>query len=115
MGASSVTEQCLAIVSGTPPIHLLGRERFDISCGVDHAAARKQLMAIGKLAKIVGNGHHGKVNIRLTPEVSSWVEHRHREVTFHMSLQVLTGHGCFGAYLQRFNNQETDNCTRSGV
>lgn len=32
---------------------------------------------------------------------------------FHMS-QVLTGHGCFAAYLKIFKIQESDNCAQCG-
>jgi len=36
-----------------------------------------------------------------------WSIRHHDEVTYHMT-QVITGHGCFGAYLRRFHLQESE-------
>uniref|UniRef100_A0A1B6H3Z2 Uncharacterized protein n=1 Tax=Cuerna arida TaxID=1464854 RepID=A0A1B6H3Z2_9HEMI len=38
---------------------------------------------------------------RLIPDLRLWVNRKHGECSYHLT-QVLSGHGCFGAYKRRF-------------
>lgn len=46
---------------------------------------------------------------RLVPNVEAWCNRRHGELEFHMT-QVMSGHGCFGTYLQRIRKEATSSC-----
>ncbi|KAH8406432.1 hypothetical protein KR222_000969 [Zaprionus bogoriensis] len=46
----------------------------------------------------------------LNPEVESWILRKHGQVTYYLT-QVLSGHGCFRAYLKRFAIEDSDGCT----
>lgn len=48
----------------------------------------------------------------VSPNLEGWLRCQGR-VTFHLT-QVLTGHGCFGAYLHRIGRQETAQCNHCG-
>ncbi|KAM8702448.1 hypothetical protein ACLKA7_001779 [Drosophila subpalustris] len=50
---------------------------------------------------------------RLIPELKPWIERRHGQVDFYLA-QVLTGHGCFKAYLFRFKHEQDPYCDHCG-
>jgi hypothetical protein len=43
------------------------------------------------------------------PNISLWISRKHGEVNFYLT-QLLTGHGCFRAYLFRFGHDVSPNC-----
>lgn len=45
----------------------------------------------------------------LIPNIKRWVERSHGELTYELT-QLLTGHGCFGAYRQRIGKSREENC-----
>lgn len=56
----------------------------------------------------------GRWTHRLIPNVRRWVDRKFGEVTYHIT-QVLSVHGCFAAYLNRFGIQESTVCEQCGV
>lgn len=46
---------------------------------------------------------------RLIPNVRKWYEREHGETTYHIT-QILTGHGCFQAYLHRIGKAANPSC-----
>ena len=56
-------------------------------------------------------GHATIVAVR--PMLTEWLERRHGALTFRLT-QVLTGHGCFGAYLHRIGREESSGCHHCG-
>lgn len=51
----------------------------------------------------------GRWTHRLIPDVTKWITRVHGEVGFYIT-QLLTGHGCFRAYLHRFKRSDSPNC-----
>ena len=51
----------------------------------------------------------GRWQYRLIPELTTWLNRKHGEVGLYLA-QALSGHGCFNAYLRRFNKKEEDTC-----
>lgn len=55
----------------------------------------------------------GRWTHRLIPDVTKWVNRQHGEVGYYIT-QLLTGHGCFRAYLHRFKRSDSPNCHHCG-
>ncbi|XP_028167217.1 uncharacterized protein LOC114357680 [Ostrinia furnacalis] len=45
----------------------------------------------------------------LLPVLAEWLRRRHGRLTYRMT-QLLTGHGCFGAFLHRIGREEVPGC-----
>lgn len=56
----------------------------------------------------------GRWTHRIIKDVRRWCERKHGQLSYHM-MQVLTGHGSFGQYLQRFKIRTEDTCIICGV
>lgn len=100
-----------AVLAGIPPIHLLAQERLEISNGTNRAEARKRLMELWQSEWELET--KGRFTYRIMPKISYWNERRYGETNFKIN-QVFTGHGCFGAYLNRFKIQNHDRCSQCG-
>ena len=55
----------------------------------------------------------GRWTNRLIPELATWLDRKHGQVRFYLA-QVLSGHGCFNAYLKRFKKREDESCRYCG-
>jgi len=55
----------------------------------------------------------GRWTHRLIPELKPWIQRRHGQVDFYVA-QLLSGHGCFKAYLYRFNHERNPFCDHCG-
>lgn len=51
----------------------------------------------------------GRWTHRLIPQVDNWVNRKHGELNYYLT-QMLSGHGCFRAYLHRFGYEESPDC-----
>ena len=51
----------------------------------------------------------GRWTYRLIPELATWLNRKHGEVGFYLA-QALSGHGCFKAYLRRFQTRDEAMC-----
>lgn len=107
----TVSHEAAAVVSGIPPIHLLARERTETFRGKEKSEARRDLIANWQGEWEASSSE--KWTFKLIGDLRSWLSRSFGEVCFH-STQVLTGHGCFAAYLHRFGLQATDSCEQCG-
>uniref|UniRef100_A0A2S2NYY3 Reverse transcriptase domain-containing protein n=1 Tax=Schizaphis graminum TaxID=13262 RepID=A0A2S2NYY3_SCHGA len=103
--------EAAAIVSSMPPLDLLAIERRRIFEGMDRRAAREQLLV--NWQEQWNTARSGRWTHRLIRDVAAWYRRKHGEVSYHLS-QVLTGHGCFGKYQNKFCNLESDACAQCG-
>ena len=55
----------------------------------------------------------GRWIYRLIPELATWLDRKHGQVGFYLAL-ALSGHGCFNAYLKRFNKRDDEGCDTRG-
>jgi len=76
---------------------------------MDRGAAREQLLVSWQ--EQWNTARNGRWTHRLIRDVAAWYRRKHGEVSYHLS-QVLTGHGCFGNYLNKFCNLESDACAQ---
>ena len=51
----------------------------------------------------------GRWTHRLIPQVGVWLNRKHGEVNYYLT-QMLSGHGCFRAYLYRFKHEDSPEC-----
>ncbi|GBP14366.1 hypothetical protein EVAR_98823_1 [Eumeta japonica] len=56
----------------------------------------------------------GRWTHRLIPQIDFWLNRNHGEVNYYLT-QMLSGHGCFRAYLHRFKQNPTRDSRRSNV
>ncbi|KAL4082648.1 hypothetical protein QTP88_029709 [Uroleucon formosanum] len=108
---STVSHEAAAVVSGIPPIRLLAKERTEVFEGKGKSEARIDL--ITNWQREWENCTNGRWTFRLINDLPRWQLRTFGEVCFHSS-QVLTGHGCFAAYLCRFGIQATYSCEQCG-
>jgi len=106
-GYRTASYTALAVIASTPPLHLLAEERRSIRRGSTRQHARAE--TITKWQRKWEAALDGRWTYRLIPDVKTWCNRNHGNVSFHMT-QFLTGHGCFRAYLKRFNRSDTDLC-----
>nr|CAI5859878.1 unnamed protein product [Callosobruchus analis] len=95
------------VVAGTPPLDLLARERSDTHNGMAHNAARELLYI--RWQEQWSNSTTGRWTRTLVADIRSWILRSHGETDYHLT-QVLTGHGCFAAYLHRFQLAAEPTC-----
>lgn len=107
----TVSQEAVLIIARTPPIHLLALERQQIHEGEDRVTARQAVMTAWQAEWDTST--KGAWTRRLIPLMAEWVEREYGEVNFYLT-QVLTGHGCFNQYLERFKRKNTRNCNYCG-
>lgn len=107
----TVSHGAAAVVSGIPPIHLLAKERTEVYKGSTVEEAKRSLLDVWQ--KEWDSCPEGRWTHKLIGNIEVWHSRRFGNVTFHMS-QILTGHGCFSAYLKRFKIQDSDCCAQCG-
>jgi hypothetical protein len=103
----TVSYEAAAVISGIPPISLLAEESAEIYRGRDKTKARRALIA--KWQEEWNNGAKGRWTHKLIQDLDAWLSRKTEQVTYHLT-QVLSGHGCFGSYLKRFNLLDSDAC-----
>lgn len=109
---STVSYETSAVVSDIPPIQLLARERTAVFHGKNRIEARNEVF--NNWQKEWEESSKGRWTFRLIKNVGKWHARSYGEVCFHTT-QVLTGHGCFAAYLKTFNIQSSDACAQCGL
>jgi len=103
--------EAAAVMSSMPPLDILATERRKIFEGTDKRVAREQLVVNWQEQwNAAGNG---RSTHRLIRDVAAWYRRKHGEVSYHLS-QVLTGHGCFGKYLNKYCGLKTEVCAQCG-
>jgi hypothetical protein len=111
-GYRTISYAAAAVISSIPPVRLLARERADIRSGLNKETAMNTLFNNWQNDWDISTD--GRWTYRLIPNVRRWVSRKFGEVTYHLT-QVLSGHGCFAAYLNRFGIQESIVCEQCGA
>nr|CAH7760151.1 unnamed protein product [Callosobruchus chinensis] len=100
------------VIAGMPPFDLMAKERADRYGNLDEPskqAARKLLIEVWQSKW--SQSTRGSWTRLLIPQISAWIGHG--EVDF-FTTQMLSGHGCFGAYLHRFGIRDGPECIYCG-
>ncbi|XP_032690199.1 uncharacterized protein LOC116853296 [Odontomachus brunneus] len=107
-------------LAGIPPVELRRGNNNGIGFARAIALAREQdrqrLLRRWKIQLEEATGRSGKrVADVIQPCLQEWVGSAHGDLTFR-TIQVLTGHGCFGEYLQRVVRKKcTSHCHHCGA
>lgn len=100
----------LQVVAGMVPIGLMLEERtITFGLGKEQQVEQREI-TIGKWNERWGEETTGSWTRKLIPNLTIWVtKKKSSNVDFHLT-QVLTGHGCFNAYLHRFKKRDSPAC-----
>lgn len=107
----SVSEDAVLVLSSMPPIDLLAIDRkYNFMHKVDTNARtiNHQDMIVNWQARWDASTK-GRWTHRLIPKIEPWFKRIHGDANFRLT-QVLSGHGCFPAYLHRFGILDSPNC-----
>lgn len=101
----TVSEDAALVLASSPPIDLLADER--------QAAYRGLIQEGDKIMKTWQlrweRGDKGAWTRELIGDLNPWVNRKHGELNFHLT-QLLSGHGCFGAYIHKIGKEATPEC-----
>uniref|UniRef100_A0A1B6HLL2 Reverse transcriptase domain-containing protein n=1 Tax=Homalodisca liturata TaxID=320908 RepID=A0A1B6HLL2_9HEMI len=104
----TISLDAVLVLAGTPPIHLLVKERTDSYLGErDRAELQERLRDAWQREWEVSS--KGSWTRRLIPDIRVWLQRTHGEVNFHVT-QILSGHGCFRRYLERIGRSNSSIC-----
>lgn len=121
----TVSTSAILVLASVPPIDLLVLERKEVysqnkerACLGSEEENRRIKAEVKKEARARLTrewqepwlkASTGRWTHQLIPQLPMWLGRKHGEVGFHLT-QALTGHGCFNAYLKRFNIRQSESC-----
>lgn len=111
----TTSTKALLVLARMPPIDMLARQRGQAE-KERHIQTQEEYLAMVDKWQNRWEANDGTANWtrRMIPDIRPWLSRKHGDIGYHMS-QVLTGHGCFGAYLKRFGIKDTDECVCCGA
>jgi len=101
----TVSEAASLVVAGMIPLDLLAAERCSGTTGNRDQRANTLTQWQARWV----NSTDGSWTRRLIRDIRPWIQRRHGQVDFYIC-QLLTGHGCFRAYLYRFKHADSPYC-----
>lgn len=116
----TVSDDAGCVIAGMLPIEILAMERKtmfdsrnDISENREEAKRNAQRESLRLWQERWNLSTKGRWTYRLIPKIDSWVNRKHGEVNYYLT-QILSNHGCFRAYLHRFNLDDSPDCPGCG-
>ena len=103
----TVSGDATMVIAATPPVDLLAAEREARYGGEERKEAREKLME--KWQRRWNAAKHGRWTHRLIGDLLPWCDRKHGHLNYHVT-QLLSGHGCFGTYLERIKKEATQRC-----
>lgn len=107
----TISTPAVQLIAGTIPIDLLAEERVEL-----HKRGRESRPEIQAETRQKWQMRWQRIKDktewtkRLIPNIGIWLDRKHGEVSHHLT-QVISGHGCFQPYLERFKIIEDASCT----
>lgn len=113
----TVSADAVSVIAGLTPTEILADERRSLylqrrSTQVDtHEEIRTQVRnnSVARWQTKWDASSKRRWTHRPIPEVKAWQNRNHGEVNYYVT-QILTGHGCFRAYLFKYNHKESPYC-----
>lgn len=111
-----MSNEALCVLSSTVPIDILASERrrvYERRC--DDRSFMVLVKQDERKSSIVSWQHRwnssvvGRWTFRLIPDLEKWYERTHGEIDYYLC-QILSGHGCFRAYLFKYKHDESQYC-----
>lgn len=103
----TVSEAAALVLSASPPVDLLAEERKLRYNGTARTQAREMVMRKWQARWDEATG--GGWTRRLISDLVPWCNRKHGGLCYHLT-QLLTGHGCFGAFLNKIGKEATTAC-----
>ncbi|XP_070067099.1 uncharacterized protein [Drosophila virilis] len=105
----TVSEDAALVLAGMIPLGLMAAERQG------GATTNRQLRdnTIEQWQSKWDASSSGRWTHGLIPNLKLWIQRRHGDVDHYLA-QIFTGHGCFKAYLHRFNHKDDPFCEHCG-
>ncbi|KAH8355494.1 hypothetical protein KR084_011142, partial [Drosophila pseudotakahashii] len=106
----TVSHDAALVISEVIPIDLLALESVEIRAGSTGIATAEALrkrcreLTIAKWQERWAQSSKGRWTYKLIPELQRWLGQKHAHVIIYLT-QLLTGHGCFKYYLNRFKHE----------
>ncbi|KAH8415753.1 hypothetical protein KR222_006686 [Zaprionus bogoriensis] len=112
----TVSDEATMLIAGMIPFSELVEKakklrETESSSSSSRGQARRESMLRWKRSWTASS--KGRWTYSLIPEVEPWILRKHGQVTYYLT-KVLSGHGCFRAYLKRFTIEKNDECTWCG-
>ncbi|XP_070144868.1 uncharacterized protein [Drosophila kikkawai] len=105
----TVSEEAALVVSGAIPIDLLAEDR---RTGNSYSRIQRS-STMARWQDKWNNASTGRWTYRLIPDLVPWLQRRHGQLDYYTT-QIITGHGCFKAYLHRFKHEGDPYCDYCG-
>lgn len=103
----TISEAAALVLSTSPPVDLLAEERRLRYEGTARTQARELVMRKWQTRWDEADG--GRWTHRLIGNLLPWCNRKHGDLCYHLT-QLLTGHGCFGAFLNKIGKEATTAC-----
>jgi len=116
----TLSDEAACVIAGMCPINLLAAERQKLYKN-GHGGTPGRPMVQASNTRVYREdiltdwqqrwtlSEKGYWTRRLIPEIAPWINRQHGEVDFYLT-QLLSGHGCFRAYLHRFGHDDSPYC-----
>lgn len=110
-GLRTVSTDATLVIAGMIPIELLAKERKKWYPNREQPGSRalERASTMIEWQRRWDSSEKGRWTYRLIPSIEKWINRQHGEVNYYLT-QLLSGHGCFGAYLYRFKHTDTPDC-----
>lgn len=107
----TISSEAVCVIAGMIPIGITLAEDEECYQRRETSGVRKivRVESMAKWQQEWDSAENGRWTYRLIPNLSTWVNRKHGEVTFFLT-QFLSGHGCFRQYLHRFGHAATPVC-----
>ena len=115
----TVSTEAVCILARTPPIDLLAEERTELfkakkklktEKAVERAKRDARRSLLWKWKDRLSTCGKGEWTRMLICDLEQWMNRAHGQLNFHLT-QVLSGHGCFNAYLAKMNIKADPACS----
>lgn len=112
----TVSEDAACVIAGMAPIEVLAEERRALyQQGRLPLASQRNLRTQERQSSTErwqmkwNTSSKGRWTFRLIPQLDRWVNRRHGEVNYYLT-QLISGHGCFRAYLHKYKHEDSPEC-----
>lgn len=115
-----VSYEAANLIAAIPPIDLIAFERMAVynakkvgnlerADGQLNQIRSPRDVTIDKWVRRLQVAGKGLWTRRLITDVTGWCKRRHGHLSYHLT-QILSGHGCFGSYLERIGKETSSRC-----
>lgn len=111
----TVSEDAINVIAGVLPIEVLAEERrtmYQRKGAIDprYVGIEVRATSFNRWQTMWNASTKGRWTYRLIPKVEIWVNRSHGELNYYLT-QVISGHGCFRAYLYKFKCDDSPDCS----